>query len=323
MKFKILNIDPKDYSKEAKTIVNEFAIMDELVLNRDELLNCINNYDGLITRFSHILDKEILKKASNLKVIGTATTGLNHIDVEAAQRMNIKIISLNGEREFLNNIYATAEFTWGLILSLIRKIPFATYEVLNYGWDRDIFKGTELNDHTLGIIGYGRIGSKIANYAICFGMNVKVYDPFVKSSDLKVKFVSLENLLSSSDIITVHVPYQESTINLLGKNEFDLLKKNCYIINTSRGGIIDEDILYNYLINGGIAGAALDVVKDEYMQDKKWLKTNKLIEYSRNHHNLIITPHLGGATWESMEKTEIFIANKLKKFFNQEGIKNG
>jgi D-3-phosphoglycerate dehydrogenase len=314
MKFKILNIDPKDYSKEARTIVNEFAIMDELVLNRDELLNCINNYDGLITRFSHILDKEILKKASNLKVIGTATTGLNHIDVEAAQQMNIKIISLNGEREFLNNIHATAEFTWGLILSLIRKIPFATYEVLNYDWDRDLFKGTELNDHTLGIIGYGRIGSKIAKYAICFGMNVKVYDPFVKSSDLKVEFVSLENLLSSSDIITVHVPYQESTINLLGKNEFDLLKKNCYIINTSRGGIIDEDILYNYLINGGIAGAALDVVKDEYMQDKKWLKTNKLIEYSRNHHNLIITPHLGGATWESMTKTEIFIANKLKNF---------
>ncbi len=316
MKPRILNIEPSNYSKEAREIICTFAKLDETQLTRPELIERIHEYDGLIVRFGHYINSEVFKNASRLKVIATSTTGLNHIDLEEAKRHDVIVLSLKGEREFLDTISATAEHTWGLVLSIVRKIPIAVNHVKSGGWQRDLFRGEELSGKILGIIGLGRLGLKVAEYGLAFKMKVIAYDPYVSRSDFQIYMTDFRGLLEKSDIITVHVPYEENTRNLVSKQKFMLMKKGAYFINTSRGEVIDEEALLEALLNNHLSGAALDVLSGENLYESSFLKDNHLISYAVNHDNLIITPHIGGATWDSMRKTEIFIAEKLKEFFN-------
>jgi D-3-phosphoglycerate dehydrogenase len=313
-KSRVLNIEPDGYSAEAKAILESFAIVDERRLNRDELISEIHKYDVLITRLGYDIDQTIIKEGSRLKAIATATTGLDHIDASAAKRSGIKIISLQGEKEFLEGITATAEHTFALILALCRKIPFAFDSVRTGEWDRDKFRGIQLQGKTLGIIGYGRLGRMVANYGICFRMNVLLHDPHVHVSDTNVRQVSREELFSSADIVTLHVPLTNETEGLIGKKEILSLKKGAFLINTSRGKLIDEIALIEALESEHLGGVAIDVISDELMPNNKFSE-HPLVRYAQNHTNLIITPHIGGATLESMRDTEVFIAKKIKTFF--------
>ncbi len=310
---RILNLEPEGYSPKAKALLEQFARVQDGPLSHEELLEQIPDFDALIVRFGHgIIGQELFDRGKRLKAIASATTGLNHIDVEAATQRNIAVLSLRGETEFLQGIYATPEHMWALLLALIRNIPDAVVHVREGGWNRDLFKGTELHGKTFGIIGFGRVGSKLAVYAQAFGMEVLAYDEKKFSAPEYVKIVSLDALLGASDVVSVCVAYNDATHHMIGESSFGAMKKGAILINTSRGEVLDEKALLSALQSGRVGAAALDVLEGEHAQS---IRKNPLVQYASSHRNLLITPHIAGATAESMEKTEIFIAKKLKSFF--------
>lgn len=305
--------EPTDFSSEAKEKLKTFSQVVEFDCQRQDLLKKIEEVDALVIRLRNRIDKEILDQAKNLKYIVTPTTGLNHIDLEEADKRKIQVVSLKGEVDFLKSIAATAELTWGLILSLLRNIPQALGDVALQRWDRDEFRGHDLKGKTLGVVGYGRLGQIVAGYAQAFGMSVIASDPHVLTEDCPFPLLSLADLLGQADIVTLHVGLDQSTKGFFGKSEFQKMKKGSCFINTARGELVDENALLSALQDGTLAGAALDVLGNETGQDLIWMQENQLWQYSRANANLLITPHIGGATFESMAATEIFIVEKLKK----------
>jgi len=316
MKYKILNAESQNYSPKAKVILESIANVDYFAnLSKSKMKEKITDFHGLIVRLENYIGPEIIKKGNRLLFIATATTGLDHIDLKAAKDKGVEIISLFGEKKFLDDINATAEHTMALMLSLVRHIPFAHADVFLGFWRRDKFRGMELGGKTLGIIGMGRLGRKVAHYATEFGMKVITYDPYLKKKPTCVALSSIKRLLSEADIVTLHIPLNESTRNIFNEDYFKLMKKDSLLINTSRGEVVDEKALLRSLTEKRIRGAALDVLTGEC--DERILKKHPLINYAKKNSNIIITPHLGGATWESMEKTEIFIAQKIKDFLTR------
>lgn len=308
---KILNIEPAGYSEEARAILSGLGELDEReVGNRDELIKILPAYHVLITRLAYHIDRDVIEAGLNLKVIVTPTTGLDHIDLGCAAERGIRVISLKGETQFLESITATAELTWGLILALIRQMPSALDDVRAGKWRRDLFRGIELKEKCLGILGYGRLGKIVARYALAFQMKVFACDIAAQQPIDGIKMVDLPTLLAQSDIITLHLPLDETTVNMVSSEFFSRMKSGSYFINTSRGGLVDEQPLLEALNAGKIAGAAVDVISGETGFDYHDVKS-PMIEYAKKNSNLIITPHVGGATWDSMWKTEIFVARKL------------
>lgn len=313
--YRLINIEPSGYSPEAKNILCAFCQVDEIEMSRDEVLSVIPRYEILITRLGYEIDEDFLRRACNLKVIVTATTGLDHIDLQYASGRGIHVLSLKGETQFLRTVTATAEHTWGLVLSLLRKLPFAFQDVLSGSWERNRFKGTELKGKTLGIIGYGRLGRMVATYGKAFGMRVVAHDPHAKDEDIEL--LDLGMLLAVSDIVSLHVPLADTTHNLIDDQSMAKMKKGAVLVNTSRGKVIDEKALLQALREGRLAGAALDVLADEEYSrhaDGVWPASDPLIQYARMHNNLLLTPHIGGLTSDSVEVTEIFMARKLQNY---------
>ena len=229
--------------------------------------------------------------------IVSCTTGTDHID-----NRGIQLISLQGEADFLSGIWATAEHTWALILSLIRKVPWAFEDVKAGNWNREAWQGTELRGKTLGIVGHGRVGRQVEHIAKAFGMPVYISDPkhFI--------FYTFEYMLGRSDLVTIHVPLTDETRGMFGEREFKLMKPTAYFVNTSRGGVVDESALLDALEHGWIAGAALDVVCDEPNINPG------LLEYAGTNSRLILSPHLGGNTIESRKNTQRFMTEKIRKY---------
>lgn len=309
---KILITEKKDFSSKAIKLLEKRGFKVDLQdLNYNNLIKIIKKYDGMIIRLGIKIDKKMIDKGNNLKFIATPTTGLDHIDIDYALKKGIKIISLKNEKRFLNQITPTAELTFGLILTLLRKIPEANISVKKNIWDRDLFIGEDLKNKNLGIVGLGRLGLQVAKIGKAFKMNIAYYDPYVNNKKYNNK-KTLKSLLEWSDIISLHVHLNNQTINLINKTNLKYMKPNSYIINTSRGEIINEKDLLYALNHKLIKGAALDVLSNELNNSKKI--SSKLIDYSKNNNNLIITPHIGGATKESMRMTEEFI---IKKSINQ------
>jgi D-3-phosphoglycerate dehydrogenase len=310
---RILLAEKSSFSARGVQALSAIAPTDALDLTQNQLPDAVKDYDVLVVRLGLHVDKSVLVAGQRLRAVGTPTTGLDHIDLEAARQRNVTVLSLKGERAFLDEVYATAEHTFALLLSLIRRIPSAFEAVKDYTWRRDLYRGTELYDKVLGIVGFGRLGRMVSKYGLGFGMKVLVYDAFQQTFPDDVKAcASLEDLLGSSDVISLHVPSNVDTAGMLSDAEFALIGPKSVLINTSRGAIIDEAALLRALQSKSLAGAALDVLCDEHLLDG--VKTNPLIEYARNHTNLIITPHIGGATQESVEKADLFLANKIAQF---------
>ena len=309
----ILNLEPLNYSQKAKDILVSLGNLKDYNYENKNLKSLLEYAEVIITRLNYNINSDFIDKCFRLKYILTATTGLDHIDLKYTKIKGIKVVSLKGETKFLNNIYATSEHTWALLLSLVRNINPASKSIINNHWNRDLFRGTELFNKNIGILGFGRIGKKIARYAKAFGMNISFYDPHViKYPKYVTKINELNVFLNKSNILSIHIPYNKETHNFISEEELSRLPKSALIINTSRGGIIDEDALVHYLRNDHISGCALDVIKNEL--NNKLMIQSGLYEYNLKNDNCIITPHIGGATYESMHITENFIANKFKKF---------
>lgn len=299
-------LEPENFSNIAVKMLSEHS---EVILKDDPLYRC-EEADVLFIRLKYQMDESFLTSFTNLKYIVSPTTGEDHVDKTFLKRQNIRLLTLKGESEFLASIPATAEFTWGLLLALSRNIPSAFTSVLNEKWDRDTFRGHDIYRKTIALVGYGRISKLITKFALAFGMQVKTYDPNVKVFDEHVTACSsLEELMLDTDVLSVHASLNESTKNLITKSLLSKLPSNALLLNTSRGEIINNYDLLEALQDGLIAGAALDVIPDERAGEND-IKS-KLIAYAEKHTNLIITPHLGGATVESMAMTEIFMSKKL------------
>ena len=276
----------------------------------EELIKEMQHATCCFVGLDHIIEKCMF--GPKLLFVASPTTGLNHIDLEHAKKHDVKIISLKGESAFLEKITATAELCWGLIISLRRGIPEAATSVKEGHWDRNRVRGKELNESILGIIGYGRLGQKLAKYALAFNMKILVNTP-QEINDPEVEFCELETLLRKSDIVSLQVDSRPENYHMLGTKEFKLMKKSAVFINTARGDLIDEAALLDALKNKTISGAALDVIEEEFDIGHS---SQDLIAYARNHRNLIITPHIGGATYESQHKAAHFILEKLLNYWN-------
>jgi D-3-phosphoglycerate dehydrogenase len=279
-------------------------------LDRPALLSAVADADVLWVRLRHVIDSQILAAAPRLKIIVTPTTGLNHIDVAGATQRGITILSLRGETRFLEDVRATAEHTVALMLALLRRLPAALLHVRDGGWNRDLFKGHELYGKTVGIVGYGRLGKIVARYLRVFDANVLVSDTGanVDAAEVGIRMAPIDLLLQEADLVTLHVNLNEETRGFYGQSHFAAMKRGAWFINTSRGEVVDECALLDALTSRHLSGAALDVLCHEHSDG---MGDHPLVVYARANDNLIITPHIGGCTAESMQKTELFLAEKL------------
>jgi D-3-phosphoglycerate dehydrogenase / 2-oxoglutarate reductase len=307
---KILVSESSAFSCEAAALLREHGDLVLADLDRAGVLSAVKDTDVLWVRLRHRIDAEVMAAAPGLKIIITPTTGLNHIDLNEAERRDIKVLSLQGETEFLNDVRATAEHTMGLMLCLLRRVPSAVADVQKGDWDRDRFKGRELFGKTIGIVGYGRLGRIVGKYLKAFDVRILVNDPHIDQQpiDSGISIVGLEDLLQESDIVSLHVNLSDRTRNFFGNQQFSRMKSGAWFVNTARGELIDEMALLDALRSGRLAGAALDVLCGE---QQNVMDNHPLVAYAREHDNLFITPHMGGCTVESMEKTEVFMAKKF------------
>ncbi len=273
----------------------------ELFRNFDKILEIIPEYDAIITRSGTPVNKELLEKAKKLKVVGRAGVGVDNIDLDEASRRGILVVNAP-----TGNTLAATEHTMGMMISAARLIPYAHKSLKEERrWDRKKFMGVELAGKTLGIIGFGRIGSRVGIRAKAFDMKVIAYDPYIKrekAEKLGVELVDdLDELLRRSDIITVHTPLTDETRNMITKKEIEKMKDGVILLNIARGGIINENDLYEALVSGKVRAAAVDVFTKEPATD------NILLDAP----NIIVTPHIGANTFESQTNVAVIIANQV------------
>jgi D-3-phosphoglycerate dehydrogenase / 2-oxoglutarate reductase len=313
---RILVAEKSSFSLKGLESLAEIAPVDALDLTQTQLAPAVQGYQVLVVRLGLQVDRAVLTAGESLRIVGTPTTGLDHIDLQAAQERGVAVLSLKGEREFLDQVYATAEHTFALLLSLVRRIPAAFEAVGRYEWRRDLYRGRELSGKTLGIVGCGRLGSMVARYGMAFGMRVLVYDPYQPRLPQGVIACStLADLLAEGDVVSLHVPLNAETEGMFAAGQFAQMRQGAILINTARGAVLDETALLHALESGWLAGAALDVLCDEYALGQG--VANPLIEYARTRDNLVITPHIGGSTQESIEKADVFIANKIGEYLSK------
>lgn len=308
--------EPKDYSQKALAIyktLGQVYFLSEI--NKNKLNSFLFKVNLLVIRIATNVDRNFIDQMPNLQVIATSTTGLNHIDINYAKSKKIKIISLRGRKKFLRNIPSTAEETFALILSLVRNVPWAFDDVKLGNWRGNDWRGRQLMGKTIGLLGFGRLGRIMARYAKAFGMKVIVCDPNVSAAFAKSRGVvktDMESLFKKSDIVSLHVLLTDKTHNLVQEKHLKMMKPPAYLINTARAELIEQGALEKALKGKWIAGAAVDVMWDE-KGDGSHLKTSALLAYAKKNKNLIILPHIGGATFEAMATTQDYIAELVFK----------
>ena len=302
----ILILDEID--ENAKEILkhNGFQLDVKLGLSEDQIAAIAVNYEGLVVRSGVKITKKIIEAGKRLKVIGRAGVGVDNIDVEHATGKGIVVMNSP-----LGNVNAAAEHTAAMILALSRHIPKADLSMKNGLWERKKFQGNELLGKKIGLIGVGNVGKIVAKIMQAFNSQVYACDPFVSqdvAKEIGVQLVDLDFLLKNCDYISVHVPLNDKTKNMLDAKAFEKMKNGVKMINVGRGGIINENSLYEAIKNGKVSGAAIDVWENEPLQDYKLAKLD----------NVIATPHLGASTEEAQRNVGIDVAQKISDF-----LKNG
>ncbi|NPV53874.1 MAG: phosphoglycerate dehydrogenase [Firmicutes bacterium] len=279
-------------------------------LPREELIACVPAYDALIVRSETKVTREVLEAGTNLKAVGRAGVGVDNIDIDAATKRGVVV--LNAPE---GNTIAAVEHTIAMLMSLARNIPQAHASLKAGKWNRKAFMGVQVDGKTLGVIGLGRIGSEVARRMHALGMHALGFDPFVapeRCTELGIEIVDLPRLFSSADFITVHVPMTKETRHMIGAKEFAQMKDGVRVINCARGGVIDEQALYDAVKSGKVAGAALDVFEQEPLEESPLLELDQVI----------VTPHLGASTEEAQINVAMHIAEEIIKVLKGDFFKN-
>ena len=287
---------------------NNFEIkFDEKLWEKEEqLLEIIKDYDGLIVRNKTQVNKKILSNAKNLKFIGRLGVGLDNIDTEFCKSKNIHVQPATGM-----NADSVAEYVISSSMSLLKKIPMFHHGTVKGDWPRTTIKSAEINGKCIGIVGFGTIGRKVADYSLKNGLNVLAYDPYIKKledNEKNYKLSTLEDVFKNADIISLHLPLTEETKNLINKPSFSKMQKQPIIINTSRGSVVNENDLINAYDQNLISGFALDVFENEPIK-------KDLYERITSEMNCILTPHISGVTTESNIRVSNYIVKKAIDFF--------
>ncbi|SDC41139.1 D-3-phosphoglycerate dehydrogenase [Pelagirhabdus alkalitolerans] len=279
-------------------------------LTKEQLIDEIKDYEALLVRSQTKVTREIISAAKNLKIIGRAGVGVDNIDLEAATEHGVIVVNAPD-----GNTNSAAEHTVAMLMSLARKIPQAYYALKHQKWDRKTHVGVELKGKTLGVIGMGRIGREVALRAKGQRMKVIAYDPFLtadKAEQLGVSEGTVEDVIKAADFVTLHTPLLKETKHLIDKDAIAKMKDGVQIINCARGGIIDEDALYDAIVEGKVKGAALDVFEEEPAVEHKLLDLPQVIA----------TPHLGASTVEAQESVAIDVSHDVVRLLGGDLVKN-
>lgn len=307
---KVLVTDPLNEKGVAILKKAGFDVDEKGKLSPAELAKVIGKYDVLVVRSGTKATAEVIEKADRLKLIGRAGVGLDNIDVEKATEKGI--IVMNAPE---GNTTSAAEHAIGMMFALARNIPRANASVKEGKWERKKFMGAELYGKTLGIVGLGRIGRRVAQMARAIGMKTLAYDPYISDQDaraLDIGLVGIEGLCRKSDFVTFHIPLTDETYHLVGKKELALMRKGVRIINCARGGVLDEAALNEGIVKGKVAGAALDVYEKEPPEDSPLLM----------HDGVVMTPHLGASTKEAQVNVAVSLAEQIVEAFSRKIVRN-
>lgn len=295
---------------EAMRSVPGFEVQELYQDDPARLRVALETADALIVRSKTRVTADFLRQSSNLKAIGRPGTGVDNVDVAAATARGIVVMNTPA-----GNSVSVAEHTMGLVLALLRRIPAADSSMKQGNWDRRKFMGTELSDKVLGIIGLGKVGMEVVRRAQSFKMHILVCDPFVSAEaarDVSVTLVPLEELLTKSDIVSLHVPLTPATRRLVNAGNIALMKNGAYLVNAARGDLVDESALLEALWSGKLAGAALDVFIGEPKPNPELVALP----------NVIATPHIGASTLEAQEKVGYDIALQIRDYFRDGIVRN-
>lgn len=310
---KLVSVSDLEIFPEVKKLLESHFDVQYILPQSEVLAKSILQADAYYAGLGVQLTRQMIMQSERLKVISTPSTGLDHIDLNAAKEKGIAVLGLKDDLKLLEQITSTAELAWTLVLACSRKLISAQRSAQEGCWGRDKFRGHQLAYRTFGILGCGRLGTIVAQYAHAFRMRVIACDtreitlPFVQQ-------VSFDQLLRESDILSIHIHLTPENVNFVNEQAFEKIKPGATLINTSRGAIVNEDALLDALKTGKIAAAGLDVIDGEWRND---LTNHPLISYMKDHENLLITPHIGGVTFESQKMAKLAAAHKLIEFFEK------
>jgi D-3-phosphoglycerate dehydrogenase len=297
---KVLICDPvaDDAVNKLKEAGHDVTVKSDIT--PEELEQVIGDYEAIVVRSRTKVRKPLLEKTKNLKLIVRGGVGIDNIDHEDAKKMGITVQNTPAASSA-----SVAELAIGHMFGLARHIPIGTSSMKSGEWLKKKLKGTELAGKTLGIIGIGRIGKETAKRAKALGMNVIAYDPYVKETGIEgVSAAELDDLLAKADYVSLHIPHTDETHHILSSAQFDKMKESAYLVNCARGGVVDEEALYDALSNGKIAGAAFDVFETEPPKDNKLLSLD-------NFHS---TPHIGASTKEGQGRVGYEVVKVINEF---------
>lgn len=279
--------------------------------NKEAFREALGKAHAMIVRSGTRVDRDLLRETSQLELIVRAGVGVDNIDLDVTTREGILV--MNTPR---GNVWSAAEHTVALLMSLFRNIPAADFQMKNGDWNKEAFSGKQLRGKKMMLVGLGNVGSRVAEIVRGFDLELYAFDPYVsqeKAERLQAELVSLEEGLHNCEIISLHVPLNEHTRNMISRDELTMMKENSYLINCSRGGVVDEDALAEALEEEAIQGAALDVFSEEPPSDSPLLKFDQRV---------VLTPHLGASTEEAQEKVAEDAADQITEFFRDSSYRN-
>lgn len=309
-KYRILNTLDLEGCPEAINAFDGIGTVDSVGWDAETVRATIGEYDAYLASTSVQIDETVLSQATRLKVIGSPSTGTDHLDLNAIRAAKIECFDISKEFDLINSFSATSELAFTLLLGLNRQLIEAVQATRSGDWARERFTGFQLLGKTLGILGLGRLGTISARIGNGFGMRVIAHDVRNVSAP-NVMLVDYETLFREADVLTIHVHLRPETRGIVSREALSLMKPTAILLNTSRGGLVDENALLAALQAGRLAGAGLDVIDGEWLDD---ITEHPLVQYARENENLLITPHIGGATNESIYDARIFMANKVADY---------
>lgn len=283
----------------------------------EDLSNTINLFDGLLINARIKLDNQLIQKTHLLKAVFSPTIGFDHVDQVSLAKKGIQFSALGLENEFRSTLWSTAEHALTLILTAYRDIKHMSSDVENnFSWDNRKYFFNDIRNSTIGIIGFGNIGRKLYDLLKPFNCNILVYDPYISTSEISQYDVSkadLNSLLMASDIVTLHVPLNNETKYLIDFKEFLLMKSKSIIINTSRGGVVNELAFLKAIKENKINGGAFDVVENE---SPFGVSNSLLVQEARHNKKILITPHVGGSSQDYLHKVFSYSLDRLSEMLN-------
>jgi len=300
---KILVCDPMESSAIERMRLAGLIVDVRDSITPEELNTVLKDYDGMVVRSRTKVRASLINLAPNLKIILRGGVGLDTIDADYARSKGIAVMNTP-----LSSSASVAELAIGFMIALARAIPATTASMRAGKWEKKKFEGDEIGGKTLGVVGIGNIGKEVAKRALVLGMDVIVYDPYAVAPEHLTK-VDLDELLAQADYITFHMPLTDETRHMIDARAFEKMKTGVRIINCARGGIVEEDALYDALVSGKVAGAALDVYAQEPCEGHKLFTLEQVIG----------SPHIGAATREAQQRIGAEIADKLIEYFQQMG----